>query len=472
MVIKRDSIFAPRSKRNLIITASLAMALGMGAVPGIALAEELPADDTAPTITRVDAASSAEETAIVASVEPAAADTSRTIYRTDDALKAAGDTPSYYSNGSHTSGYSGGYSPSSNNGYGTGFVTEGNNRYSDSSSNWHPSDSSDNWYSRNDYNRHEDSNSWLDGDYPYSPSVQVIGGGYSRDESTQTVTPVSHEAVSLSRGNEGKQSVQQPAQPSKPVSDAEAQTKVASEQLSSFVSDAASASDFASQLGVESVKVVGEPELKQIADGVFEVEKMPKLEVEDAEASKPEGFDYWWCVYIDGAKTKVMDAIGNLAEGIDNLLWSPDGTVDPTSFEGELVFAQDPGMTVVMTASSELGVEAVTEPAQFAETATPSVVTEGGVKDDGATGTDASSTSSNPLPSTGNDEPTVSLGERMAAYIPNQVADTPTVAAAAEAVESLAVTADHTDARPVVAWGIAGVATLIVATMRRRREER
>ena len=60
----------------------------------------------------------------------------------------------------------------------------------------------------------------------------------------------------------------------------------------------------------------------------------------------------------------------------------------------------------------------------------------------------------------------------MAAYIPNQIAETPAVAAAAETVETLAVTADHTDARPVVAWGVAGVATLIVASLRRRHEER
>lgn len=497
MEVKKDSIFSPQSKRNLVVTASLAMALGMGIAPGIAFADEYDGD---PTITRADAVQVAD-TPIVACVESAPA--APTIRRNGaDALVAEStgtvtewvvtDTGtgvpsnSSHSNGSSTTTYNnpGSYTHTETVTFtdpGTYTFTDPGTYVTDTS---HSTTTNQSGYVPvtviGDPNGGETTVNVVPttGSVSVNVSLGRTGGNQQTEQTTQNhanqqLTQTTTQTTQPTQTTQQLSHVtQQPAQTTQQtVSVTEAkddkvaeELSVATERLSDFVAEAALASDFEDQLDAESVTIIGEPELKSIAEGVFEILKMPGLEVKKDGGAAATNETYWWCVYIDGVKTKIMDTVGNLAEGIDHYLWSPEGKVDPTTFEGDLVYAQDPGMTVVMTASSMLGVEAVSTPEREDTSVSGSIVEAQPVSEAKDVASDTNDGKTDVV------EPTTSLSGRIASYIPTQVATAPAVEAAAEVAETLAVTADHTDATPIVAWGAAGVATLLVAAMRRRHE--
>lgn len=196
--------------------------------------------------------------------------------------------------------------------------------------------------------------------------------------------------------------------------------------------------------------VVGNPKLKKVTDNVYEVKRMPELDRDSLvkEASKTGAGDaseivvenYWWYVYIEGEKTYIMDANGNLAEGIDQVYWSPEDAAYVVRFkDGEKVLiAESSGAIVALTPKSKLGVDLVLK-------------SSGGSTDDGET-----------VPA-----------DTGSVYTPSRLPNTGSVYAdKAREQEKIAETGDATNMAVPATLTFAGVAAILAARARKESKQR
>lgn len=122
----------------------------------------------------------------------------------------------------------------------------------------------------------------------------------------------------------------------------------------------------ASQVEVEGVsggqvRVTADPIMSVVAEGVFEVESMPEVDVEALVAADPghsaeDVKEVWWCVTINGVKTRIMDSRGRLAPGIARVVWADSSDLAEATLTG---IDLGDGTVVVLTPDTELSLEVV-----------------------------------------------------------------------------------------------------------------
>ena len=108
-----------------------------------------------------------------------------------------------------------------------------------------------------------------------------------------------------------------------------------------------------------TVRVVADPVVTEIADGVYDVVSMPEIDVEALVADEPDHTvddveSVWWCVYVDGELVRVMDIHGHLAPGIARIVWADDADLARATLVG--VELGD-GTVVYLTPDTELFLE-------------------------------------------------------------------------------------------------------------------
>ena len=66
--------------------------------------------------------------------------------------------------------------------------------------------------------------------------------------------------------------------------------------------------------------------------------------------------EVWWCVYINGVKTRIMNSLGQLAPGIARVVWADSADLAETTLVG---IDLGDGTVVVLTPDTELALEVV-----------------------------------------------------------------------------------------------------------------
>ena len=122
----------------------------------------------------------------------------------------------------------------------------------------------------------------------------------------------------------------------------------------------------AAQVKVEGVtggevKIVADPVMNEVAEGVYEVESMPEINLEALVANDPNHTvddikEVWWCVYVDGVKVRIMSALGALAPGAARVVWAEDAALASAALEG---IDLGDGDVFVLTPDMELSLDVV-----------------------------------------------------------------------------------------------------------------